>query len=277
MSDKHDKSVLKSVIREGEGYSTPNDGARCVINLRGMERSGRVFDNRQDVEFELGDGISKNVCGGIEMALTKMKKAELAKLKIRPQHAWGIAGNAEFGLAPSTDVVYEVELTSFEKPKESWQLNSSEKLEQATLLKNKGADLFKEGKYSLALKKYTRMSQYLKGETFDTDEQKDLSKKLHVAGELNVAACNLKLKENRATIEACTNVLEMEPKNEKALFRMAQAYAGLSEYDEAMRFFGLVLEVNPTNRDASAQIAICKQKIKEHRDKEKAIYSKMFK
>jgi len=268
---------MRSCIKEGEGFTTPNDGSRCVIKIKGMEKNGRVFDERDHVEFELGEGSSQNIISGVETALSHMKKGDIAKLAIKAQHAWGISGFPEFNIPASTDVTYEVELKSFEKCKEAWQLNSDEKLEQSTLLKNKGSDLFKDSKYELAMKKYQKISEYLKNEAFDTDEQKEQSLKLQVAGQLNVAACALKLKEYNQAIDACVDVLEKEPKNEKGIFRLAQAYFAQTEFNQAIHYYNLCTEVNPSNKEANHQIAVCKQKLKEYNEKQKAIYSKMFK
>jgi FK506-binding protein 4/5 len=137
--------------------------------------------------------------------------------------------------------------------------------------------LFQEGKYKSALKKYKKIIEYLKDEVFDTDDEKEEASKLKLAAQLNISMCHLKLKEYRSTIDTCIEILDIDPKNEKAIFRMAQGYAGLNEYKDAIHYYSLVVEVNPNNRDASQQIASCKQKLKEYNDKQKSIYSKMFK
>jgi FK506-binding protein 4/5 len=143
LSESKDKSLVRRVLKSGLGYTSPNDGARVVINLKGTDANGRVFDERQNVEFEMGEANELNICPGVEKALLKFKKDELSRLYLKSQVAWGAAGCPHFNIEPNTDVVYEVELTSFEKCKESWQLNGGEKLEQAELFKNKGTDHFK--------------------------------------------------------------------------------------------------------------------------------------
>lgn len=143
LSENKDKSIIRRKIKAGNGYSSPNDGARVVVNLKGMDSTGRVFDQRENVEFEIGEGSTMNIIPGIEQALTKFKKDEHSRLLIKSNQAWGSKGNQEFGLPESSDIVYEVELKSFEKAKESWQLNGKEKIEQSELFKNKGTDLFK--------------------------------------------------------------------------------------------------------------------------------------
>jgi FK506-binding protein 4/5 len=144
LSENKDKSVVRRTIKQGTGYSSPNEGARVIVNLKGIEASSRrVFDERSNLEFELGEGFSINVCEGIEHALKKFKKEERSLVYLKPSQAWGFQGNKQLNLGANAEVVYEIELVNFEKAKESWQLNSKEKLEQSEMLKNKGADLFK--------------------------------------------------------------------------------------------------------------------------------------
>lgn len=143
LSENKDKSIIRRKLNGGTGYSSPNDGARVVVNLKGIDLNGRVFDERENLEFEIGEGSNLNIIPGIEQALTKFKNEEHSRLSIKSNLAWGSKGCQEFGIGENADVVYEVQLKSFEKAKESWQLNGKEKLEQCELFKNKGTDFFK--------------------------------------------------------------------------------------------------------------------------------------
>lgn len=111
---------------------------------------------------------------------------------------------------------------------------------------------------------------------YDLDEEKSTSVKLQLAANLNVAACHLKLKNYRQAADACQKALDLDASSEKGLFRMAQAYYGLSEFEEAIKYFSKVVEINPENKEANHFVALSKQKVKEAHEKEKALYSKMF-
>lgn len=134
----------------------------------------------------------------------------------------------------------------------------------------------KEGKYPLAIKKYSKIPEYLSAEVFDLEKDKEYADKLQLAAYLNLAMCNLKLKSFNEALEVCKKAIELDDKNEKGLFRMAQAYTGMGDFDEAIKYFEKVLQLNAENKDASNQILLCKQKIKENKTKEKALYSKMM-
>ena len=67
-----DLGVVKRIKCNGEGWDQPNDGAQVEIDLKGVDTSGRVFDERI-VSFEIGEGIDTQVPRGVEIGLEKMK------------------------------------------------------------------------------------------------------------------------------------------------------------------------------------------------------------
>lgn len=74
----------------------------------------------------------------------------------------------------------------------------------------------------------------------------------------------------------CNSALKLEPNNVKAIYRRGQCNLAVACYEEAMGDFLKVLKLEPSNKAAQNQIQICKQKIKESKDKEKKIYANMF-
>ncbi|KAM9523133.1 peptidyl-prolyl cis-trans isomerase FKBP5 isoform 2-T2 [Salvelinus alpinus] len=71
-------------------------------------------------------------------------------------------------------------------------------------------------------------------------------------------------------------VIELDGKNEKALYRRGEARLFRNEFSLAMSDFKLVLQVNPSNRAAHGQVSICQRKIREHHERDKKIYANMF-
>ena len=53
---------------------------------------------------------------------------------------------------------------SFERAKESWQLDGDQKLEQARMFKERGTAFFKQGKFDLAARKYKKIIDFLEHE-----------------------------------------------------------------------------------------------------------------
>merc|ERR1712107_588602 len=117
--------VVKRTKTAGEGYDQPNDGSQVEIELVGRV-GGRTFDERK-LEFEVGEGLNVNIPRGIEFALEKMKKKEVAQITLKPAYGFGAAGCSQLGVGENATLVYELTLVKFEKAKESWQLEAEQR------------------------------------------------------------------------------------------------------------------------------------------------------
>ncbi|XP_050515594.1 FK506-binding protein 59 [Diabrotica virgifera virgifera] len=272
LSPNRDGGIERIQITAGEGYSTPNDGAQVEVHLIG-KHDGRIFDER-DAAFAVGEASEANVISAIDIAIQKFKKNETSRLIVHPKYAFGANASQEFNIPANATVEYTVTLRNFEKLKESWSLDSEEKIQQCKLFKEKGTNYFKNGKYESAVKLYKRIHSYLEKDT-DTDTQEDRNALL-LAAHLNIALCQLKLKEYFEARSAATSALNIDPDNEKALFRRGQAYIQLREPELARQDFTRCLEIDPNNTAAKSQLTICSKTLKEQLQKEKKIYANMF-
>ncbi len=117
-------------------------GAACDIQLIG-KYEGRVFEQRS-VTFFMGEGSEEGLIDGVELAVRKMKKGEKCEVIIKPEYAFGPNGKPEYSIPKDySEVVYEITLNNFEKVKESYQMDNSERIEQSVLVKTKGTKYFK--------------------------------------------------------------------------------------------------------------------------------------
>lgn len=78
--------------------------------------AGKTFDER-DLSFDLGEGAAFNVCEGLEIAISKMKKGEVAEVVIKSKYAFGAAGKTEFSIPANADITYEVTMKNCERVK----------------------------------------------------------------------------------------------------------------------------------------------------------------
>lgn len=78
------------------------------------KHDGKTFDER-DLSFDLGEGAALNICEGLEIALSKMKKGEVAEVDIKSKHAFGTAGKTEFSIPANADITYEVTMKNCER------------------------------------------------------------------------------------------------------------------------------------------------------------------
>ncbi|KAF4367518.1 hypothetical protein F8388_009172 [Cannabis sativa] len=275
-----DKKVIKKVLTDGEGYERPNEGAVVKLKLIGKLQDGTVFikkghDGEELLEFKTDE---EQVIQGLDKAVLTMKKGEVALLTVGPEYAFGSSESKQelAVVPPNSTVYYEIELESFVKDKESWDMNTEEKLSAAGKKKEEGNILFKAGKYVRASKRYEKAVKFIEFDTNFSDEEKKQAKALKVACNLNNAACKLKLKDYKEAEKLCTKVLEAESKNVKALYRRAQAYIQLADLDLAEFDIKKALEIDPNNRDVKLEYKTLKEKMKEFNKKEAMFYGNMF-
>ncbi|OMO62398.1 hypothetical protein COLO4_33102 [Corchorus olitorius] len=276
-----DKKVMKKILKEGEGYERPNEGAVVQVKLIGKLQDGTVFvkkgynEGEEPFEFIIDE---EQVCDGLDRAAMTMKKGEVAELTIAPEYAFGSSGSQqELAFVPADSTVfYEVEMVSFTKEKESWDMNTEEKIEAAGKKKEEGNALFKVGKYVRASKRYEKAVKYIEYDSSFGEEEKKKAKALKVACNLNNAACKLKLKDYKEAEKLCTKVLELESTNVKALYRRAQAYINLADLDLAEIDIKKALELDPNNREVKLEYKVLKEKIKEYNKKQAKFYGNMF-
>lgn len=275
-----DKKVLKKILKEGEGYEKPNDGATVKVKLIGKLGDGTVFlkkghDEEEPFEFKTDED---QVIEGLDRAVVAMKKGEVALVTIAPEYAFG-STEAKQELAvipPNSTVYYEIELVSFVKDKESWDMNNQEKIEAAGKKKEEGNALYKLGKYAKASKRYEKAAKFVEYDSSFSEEEKKESKVLKITCNLNNAACKLKLKDYKQAEKLCTKVLELESGNVKALYRRAQAYIQTADLDLAELDIKKALEIDPVNRDVKLEYKILKEKVKEYNKKDAKFYGNMF-
>lgn len=270
LSPKKNEGIVRFIIEKGEKKGSPKEGALVKVTLKGTYED-RVFEERE-VEFNLGEGSEVKVIQGVEIALEKFKEGEKSRLIIKPEYAFGSAGNDAFGIPGGATVEYEIQLLTFVKVKQSWEMDPDEKLEQAKLLKEEGNKYLKDGKLELALKKYNRTLPYLTGFDNEHEESKQLTKSVH----LNLSLVYQKLNNNDEVIANCNKVLEIEDKNVKALYRRGQVRLASQDFDKAIADFTKILVVEPENKVAQNGITIAKHKIAEYKQHEKKLFAGMF-
>eukprot|EP00897_Mesotaenium_endlicherianum_P005560 jgi/Mesen1/5031/ME000025S04430 len=274
-----DGKVLKKTLTPGTGYEKPNDGAVVKVRYTGKLPDGTIFEKQgyegQEFEFVTDE---EQVVEGLEKAVLKMKKGEVASVTVSPQYGFGDKEEKKdlAVVPPGSTLEYEVELVDFVKDKESWDMSDQEKVDAAAKRKEEGNALFKAGKYVRAVNKYSKGLKLIEYDSQFDPEPRKQARALQMSYYLNEAACRLKLKEYNQAITSLCKVLERETQNVKALFRRAQAYIGTQDYDLAEWDLKKALEVDPNNREVKAEYRVLKQKIAEQNKKEAKLFGNMF-
>ena len=145
--------------------------------------------------------------------------------------------------------MFEVQLKNYEKVQEAWEMNDEEKINQATIAKEKGTKRFKEQQFKIACTHYAKVVELLTHQEAKntTDEGKEIEKQfnaLKLAANLNLALVYTKYGENYKAIHAATAALEIDSGNEKAYFRRAEARVETKDYELAKNDYKKVLDIN---------------------------------
>lgn len=276
----NDKKVLKKILKEGEGYESPNDGAVVQVKMTGKLQDGTVFVKKghnegPPFEFKVDE---EQVIDGLDRAVKTMKKGEIAQVSIHPEYAFGSpVSQQELATVPANSTVYyEVEMVSFTKEKESWDMNTPEKIEAAAKKKEEGNALFKARKYERASKRYEKAAKFIEYDSTFSEEEKKQAQTLKITCNLNNAACKLKLEDYKQAEKLCTKVLELDSNNVKALYRRAQAYIKLVELELAEIDIKKALEIDPENKEVKMEYRVLKEKVREYKKKDAQFYGNMF-
>jgi len=270
-----DKTVTKKQVGEGEGYDKPKDGSSVKLSVTAATDGSTALPGftPKTLDFTAGNG---EVCDALECAVAEMKKGEKAVVTVTVP---SLAEEAQLGLrAVAADrVVFSLELTEFEKAKDTWSMSEEEKVEHGTARKEKGSELFKAGRLQMALQHYKKVGDIFSYIDNFKDENKEKAKDLKKACELNKAAVSLKLKDFKGAKTACEAVLKDDALNLKATFRRAQAEYGLKNFSECMRDCKKVVELDPKNREAREVLKQAQAGQKEEDKKSKGLFANMCK
>lgn len=274
-----DGGVIKRVLKDSSDYKTATAESTVKVRLTGKLSDGTVFEEHQDnnlLEFVVGE---EQVCQGLDEAVQTMKVHEVAEITVQPQYGYK-GQNHEGQKAPvpaNSTLQYMVELVELHKPREGYEMEAPEKLQEAGKRKDAGNALFKQGKWQRALKKYQKGVEFIEHDDQFSDQEKKQSSEIKKSCNLNLAAVHLKLNNVKEACRACNKVLEKDSSNVKALFRRAQAYMATQDYIEARQDLDLAIKVDPTNRDLRTLLKKLKVDQAAVDKKQAQMYSRAFK
>jgi len=264
VSSKKDGSVLKKITKEGEGYDTPSEGSTVTVDYC-LKDGDNVIEEKKDAQFILGDEM---VPLGVDELVTSMKKNEEVRAILK--------GCPEKGIAADHKVICTATLKEFVKPKASYQLKAEELIPAAEALRQEGNKFYTEKRVSIAAKRYKRALGFLEADYSMNAEQKAAAKKAQIPCHLNIAACEMYLKNYRAAVEACDKALKIESDNVKARLRKAKALFQMREWEDAKVILECLLDDAPDNAEAKKELATVKKAMHDDEVKQRGHYKNMF-
>lgn len=272
VSLKRDGSVMKKITKEGENYDTPSDGSSVTVDYT-ISVGDKVVEEHKDAQFVVGDEM---VLQGVDEMVQSMKKHEEARAVIKAAAAYGAQGCADKGVAAEQDVVCTAVLKDFVKPKASYELKAEELIPAAEAARQEGNKFYTAKRVTLAEKRYKRALGYLEADYSMNAEQKEQAKKQRVPCHLNIAACEMYLKNYRAAVEACDKALAIESHNVKALLRKGKALYQMREWEDAKALLETLAEDEPDNAEVKKELAVVRKAMHDDEVRQRGHYKNMF-
>ena len=167
---------------------------------------------------------------------------------------------------------YTIHLVSFVRAPEVWSLSAQNRQTLASQHKAIGTEQFKINNVYGASLHYSKALKYVISIDSHTTESDALKKTLY----LNLAACQLKLKQYSNVIKNCNCVLESGVDDVKALYRRGQALAAMNDFDGAKQDYLKVFELEPNNTAIVKLLRQLEDKARAHNSKFRDALKEMF-
>ena len=295
VSPHADRALLKTTLIPGRGGETPADGAHVVVHgptsnpptppldphLRpqpalirtriptpaassiltdphqvrasAYSTDGSFLNgttNGTEWQMTLGDG---SCADGLRLAVMSMRRAETARINISAH----MARDPTLGLSGDEAVVVEIELLRFTQARALQQMSASEMAEHVGGIKATANKLFAAGERVAACAEYERGWHLLRASRTSKAAAEEASPldALEAALLLNSAACAHGDGRHIEALAHAEAALVLSPDATKAHYRKGQALRGLGRRAEAEAAFSAVIELDPQNRQAQAELA----------------------
>mmetsp|Transcript_143178 Transcript_143178/g.275100 ORF Transcript_143178/g.275100 Transcript_143178/m.275100 type:complete len:314 (+) Transcript_143178:105-1046(+) len=210
-----------------------------------------------DVSTE--ETTSEDVTAEAEAAATPAEEAPAAE---KPAGEAPAEASAE---APAEAAAEPAEAKPPEKPKHPSGVDPDARFAEGIKEKEKGKEAYEKGNYEAAVEAWCMARgsfKYIVERKLYEDNPEKLEEvyQLQVLINLNLAQASLKNKEFYQAVTHANKVLEVEPRNVKALYRKAAALIDASAFVEAKDTINKLLDVEPGNAKAKQMMLDAERK-----------------
>ncbi|KAK2586048.1 hypothetical protein KPH14_012045 [Odynerus spinipes] len=274
-----DGRVMKLIKRKGVGEIIPYN-AQITINYIGyFEFSDEPFDSTyahgHPKTVRLDQGL---LLPGLEIAITSMKKHEIALFIVHPDLAYGPVGCPP-RILPNEEVMFAIHLIDFiDNGTADTYVNLS--VEEKKLFKNiikcvndllnTAKDNFKKQKTRQAIRQYKKAVVLLENAELNNDEEEEEANKLLSTAYGNLAVCYNKEGMSRHACMACNKA---PTRNVKIHFNHGRALLRMGEYSRALQELRTAHRMEPKNKDIFKEICLANEKYNRYREIEKRLWS----
>ncbi|PRP79226.1 hypothetical protein PROFUN_12764 [Planoprotostelium fungivorum] len=152
-----------------------------------------------------------------------------------------------------------------------------QKIAKAQSFKEEGNKFVKSGETPKAFFQYHQALMYINGINGSSDEEKQQINSIKLPIQNNLAMLYVKQEKWEKAIKACTEALQIDKDNVKALFRRGKSRVALGDIDNAEIDLKRAAELDPADKAIKNELILIARKQQEQEKKTKNFYAGMFK
>ncbi|CAK4717406.1 hypothetical protein LEN26_005920 [Aphanomyces euteiches] len=270
-------AIRKKTLKHSDGKKAEfGDEVIVTYSSENLETGAKISEETT-VAFRIGDNETYAV---VELMGRVMREGEVVEVHCEPRFAYGNVGEeVEQDEQMQGTIKFIITLDKWvAERKIPDEMTNAELIVEANKKKESGNRWFGIKNYAYAVNCYKKALKVL--EKWDTEEDfiaNDACKELVVALGNNVANVQCKLGKYKEAKESCREVLQVDEKNVKAWYRLAQMAYQQGECSEASSYIREALEIDPNNKAIRELIPLVKEKREQQKRKEKQLYAKLDK
>merc|ERR1711963_808158 len=259
----------------------PTKGDYVKVSFKGVFEE-TMFEENDAFEFNCEEG---EAIRALELVVALMHPGETDEIIADPEPAYG-----DFGLPPHLPpkgaVKYEMTLVEHKPAVSSphdYELEDRKNI--GLRKKDRGNFWFSRSQYSQAVQCYRKAVEYFDDEKIQLEvsmERYTLEQPLQdlitekIKAYNNLAQSQIKLEAYDTALASLKNVLNLDPNNEKALFRKAKALAEKGEIDIAVGTLRRVVRLYKDNKLAQSELQRLLSKQNQYNQSQKNMSKKML-
>ncbi|XP_019715044.1 inactive peptidyl-prolyl cis-trans isomerase FKBP6 [Hippocampus comes] len=279
--------IFKEVI--SPGYGPPvSPSASVLIHYSGfLEYSDQPFETTTRLKhprlMKLGRDMTLM---GMEMGLLTMRKGESSRFLLQPRYAYGDMGCPPL-IPAAARILFEIQIHDVFNTgqvdgfvqltaEEQNECPFSNLIEVVSTLRTIGNRCFNQSRYEKAKEHYKQALALLTNREIYSDAGRAEIHAALLPLYLNLSFVAIRLERPRKALKYAKKALGVDCSSTKALYRCAQAYVELRDYESAYSCLIRARERSPFDRDINNLLMTVTMCYKDSSEKEKDVYGKMF-
>lgn len=267
--------LLRRKVVEGDDIDDikPYHGEIVTINTSGHLQDGTIIDTFTHFTFAVGEG---DVIQAWDLGVMTTKVGQTIELITDSKYAYGELGRKP-DIPSNATITYTIKLLKKEEAPDLNKLDMDQRLSMSEQKRERGNALFVRNDFPGAINSYNKAIKILESGSLQGSPEKLQSLadcRLKCCN--NMAACQLKVEAYDAAILSCLSVLDLQPENVKALFRLGKAYTAKGATKNGIQYLQRALKLEPDSKVIKQEIRKLMQKINKETELEKDMYKKMM-